>query len=86
MRLVQFLDDHGERGVGAVVDERGVLHRVGGARSVRDLALEVHRAGRSLQATVEQQELTRSSTTTCLFAGAGSTAGTVEDDHCNSWS
>ena len=56
MRLIQFVDGSGARAVGAIVDEAGP-RVVNGATSVRDLALEAHRAGRSLAQTVDAHGL-----------------------------
>lgn len=56
MRLIQFVDRQGARAVGAIVDEDTPRVVVGSA-SVRDLALEAHRAGRSLAETVEAHGL-----------------------------
>lgn len=47
MRLIQFLDGAGKRNVGAIEGD-GAPRVVSGATVVRDLALEAHRAGRSL--------------------------------------
>ena len=56
MRLIQFVDRTGSRAVGAIAD--GAEPRVvRGVESVRDLALEAHRAGRSLAETVEAHGL-----------------------------
>jgi hypothetical protein len=56
MRLIQFVDGAGARGVGAIVD--GASPRtVRKAASVRDLALEAHRGQRSLQSTIEAHGL-----------------------------
>ena len=56
MRLIQFVTTSGERAVGAIV-ETSEPRVVNGATSVRDLALEAHRAGRSLGETVERHGL-----------------------------
>jgi hypothetical protein len=57
MRLIQFLvGDDGDRAVGAIIGD-GAPRVVLGAESVRDLALEANRAGRSLAAEVEAQGL-----------------------------
>lgn len=56
MRLIQFLDSTGKRAVAALsrgADPRIVL----ATTSVRDLALEAHRAGRSLKHNVEAHGL-----------------------------
>lgn len=56
MRLIQFIGSDGGRAVGAIAD--GDAPRVvQGAASVRDLALEAHRGGRSLAATVDTHGL-----------------------------
>jgi len=52
MRLIQFVEMDGARAVGAITDGAGP-RLVRGATNVRDLALEAHRAGRSLAAAVE---------------------------------
>ncbi len=52
MRLIQFASPDGARAVAAISGE-GVPTVVRGAKSVRDLALEAHRTGRRLVATVE---------------------------------
>ncbi len=51
MRLIQFATAEGARAVAAIVDDGGPKI-VRGAGSVRDLALEAHRANRSLVETV----------------------------------
>ncbi len=56
MRLIQFVAPGGARAVAAIVGE-SAPRIVRGASSVRDLALEAHRAGRSLQANVEAHGL-----------------------------
>lgn len=56
MRLIQFADETGSRAVGAIVDGSSPRH-VNSATSVRDLALEAHRSGRSLAETVEAHGL-----------------------------
>jgi hypothetical protein len=56
MRLIQFLGTDGVRAV-AAIGEGGAPRVVQGAASVRDLALEAHRAKRSLAATVETHGL-----------------------------
>ncbi len=56
MRLIQFVERDGERAVGAIVDG-APPRRVESAESVRDLALEAHRNGRTLAATVEAHGL-----------------------------
>jgi hypothetical protein len=56
MRLIQFRDPAGNRAVAAIADGGGP-RVVRTATSVRDLALEAHRAGRSLSETVEAQGL-----------------------------
>ena len=56
MRLIQFAGPDGKRAVGAIVDG-GAPRVVRGAESVRDLALEAHRSGRSLAAAVEAHGL-----------------------------
>ena len=56
MRLIQFVGAGGVRAVGAISDA-GAPRIVRGAISVRDLALEAHRAGTSLAATVEAHGL-----------------------------
>jgi hypothetical protein len=56
MRLIQFRDSAGNRAVAAITDGGGP-RLVRAATSVRDLALEAHRAGRSLSETVEAQGL-----------------------------
>jgi hypothetical protein len=56
MRLIQFVTLEGSRAVGAILGE-GAPRVVEGAASVRDLALESHRAGRSLSETVEAHGL-----------------------------
>jgi hypothetical protein len=56
MRLIQFAGPDGKRAVGAIADG-GAPRVVRGAENVRDLALEAHRAGRSLAATVEAHGL-----------------------------
>lgn len=48
MRLVQFLDDAGQRHVAQVADDGEHLMPVAGSNSVRDLALAAHRAGEPL--------------------------------------
>jgi hypothetical protein len=52
VRLIQFTAGGGARAVGAIVDN-AQPKIVKGATSVRDLALEAHRAEKSLTATVE---------------------------------
>lgn len=52
MRLIQFVETDGSRAVGVISGAGGPL-RVKGATSVRDLALDAHRGGRSLTAEVE---------------------------------
>ncbi|MGH6923892.1 MAG: AraD1 family protein [Propylenella sp.] len=52
MRLIQFAGPDGKRAVGAITDG-GRPRVVRGAESVRDLALDANRSGRSLAATVE---------------------------------
>lgn len=56
MRLIQFVAENGRRSVGAITDGFGP-RVVRGATSVRDLALEAHRAKRSLAETVEAHGL-----------------------------
>jgi len=56
MRLIQFVAPDGARCVAAIVGE-DPPRVVKGATSVRDLALEAHRAKRSLAATVETHGL-----------------------------
>ena len=56
MRLIQFVDQNGERAVGAIVDDKPP-RVVTGAASVRDLALEAHRAGRSLAENIRARGL-----------------------------
>lgn len=57
MRLLQFFGRDGARHVGVIRDDGEDLHSVDGAVSVRDLALEAHRNGRSLRETVEARGL-----------------------------
>jgi hypothetical protein len=57
MRLLQFVGEDGARHVGAVADDDAAPRVVNGAPSVRDLALEAHRRGRSLAATVSARGL-----------------------------
>jgi len=52
MRLIQFVGSDRARAVAAITDG-GAPRVVRGAKSVRDLALEAHRGGQSLIATVE---------------------------------
>lgn len=52
MRLIQFVGSDGARAVAAISGD-GAPRVVSGAASVRDLALEAHRAKRSLAATIE---------------------------------
>jgi hypothetical protein len=54
MRLIQFLKTEGSRAVAAIVDD-GAPREVVGARSVRELALEAHRAGRTLEQIVRHR-------------------------------
>jgi hypothetical protein len=56
MRLIQFVDRSGGRAVGAIIGE-AAPRIVNGAASVRDLALEAQRGGRSLAQTVEAHGL-----------------------------
>jgi hypothetical protein len=56
MRLIQFTERSGTRAVGAILGE-DAPRLVRSAQSVRDLALEAHRAGRSLADTVEAHGL-----------------------------
>jgi hypothetical protein len=56
MRLIQFVTSAGDRAVGAIDDEQRP-RVVQGVASVRDLALEAHRNGRSLAETVEAHGL-----------------------------
>src|SRR5688572_10147374 len=56
MRLIQFRDTAGNRAVAAITDGGGP-RVVRAATSVRDLALEAHRAGRSLSETVKAHDL-----------------------------
>jgi hypothetical protein len=56
MRLIQFQAANGARAVGAIAEGSGP-RVVRGATSVRDLALEAHRGGRSLAATMEAHGL-----------------------------
>jgi hypothetical protein len=56
LRLIQFVGSDGARAVAAISGD-GVPRVVRRAQSVRDLALEAHRAGRSLAATVEAHGL-----------------------------
>jgi hypothetical protein len=56
LRLIQFVGLDGARAVAAISGD-GVPRVVRRAQSVRDLALEAHRAGRSLAATVEAHGL-----------------------------
>jgi hypothetical protein len=56
MRLIQFVDSTGARAVAAIIDDGGP-RIVGRATSVRDLALEAHRARRPLSETVEAHGL-----------------------------
>src|SRR5688572_10992842 len=56
MRLIQFRDAAGNRAVAAITDGGGP-RVVRAATSVRDLALEAHRAGRSLSETVKAHGL-----------------------------
>lgn len=56
MRLIQFVTSAGDRAVGAIDDEQRP-RVVQGAASVRELALEAHRNGRSLSETVEAHGL-----------------------------
>ncbi|SEP79156.1 hypothetical protein SAMN05216548_101502 [Faunimonas pinastri] len=53
MRLIQFRQADGQRRVGALTEGSAAPRIVRNADSVRDLALEAHRSGRSLAATVE---------------------------------
>lgn len=55
MRLIQFRTESGARAVGAIDD--GAPRIVSGATSVRDLALEAHRAKRPLADTVRARGL-----------------------------
>jgi hypothetical protein len=52
MRLLQFVDKNGRRAIGAIIGD-SAPRIVKDAASVRDLALEAHRGGRSLADTVE---------------------------------
>lgn len=56
MRLIQFVTESGRRAVGAIAGGSGP-RIVNSATSVRDLALEAHRSGRSLAETVEAHGL-----------------------------
>ncbi len=56
MRLIQFVASGGARAVAAIADGSNP-QIVRGAESVRDLALEAHRSGRSLEASVETHGL-----------------------------
>jgi hypothetical protein len=56
MRLIQFVASGGARAVAAIADGSGP-RIVRGAESVRDLALEANRSGRSLEASVEAHGL-----------------------------
>jgi hypothetical protein len=56
MRLIQFKTSGSARAVAAIADGSGP-RIVRGATSVRDLALEAHRSGRSLRANVEAHGL-----------------------------
>jgi hypothetical protein len=56
LRLIQFVGSEGARAVAAISGD-GVPRVVRRAQSVRDLALEAHRAGRGLAATVEAHGL-----------------------------
>lgn len=67
MRLIQFVTASGDRAVGAIAD--GEAPRiVNGATSVRDLALEAHRAGASLANTVQAHGLGEAIDYDALFA------------------
>ena len=57
MRLIQYLDATGQRAVGAIDGSAEVPRSVKDASTVRGLALEAHRAGRSLAATVQAHGL-----------------------------
>jgi hypothetical protein len=48
LRIIQFVDDAGQRAVAALADEESSYRRVD-ARSTRELALDAYRAGRSLK-------------------------------------
>lgn len=56
MRLIQFLSREGERRVAAILDD-GAPRRVRDTATVRQLALEAHRAGHGLHAEVERRGL-----------------------------
>jgi hypothetical protein len=56
VRLIQFAAPDGARAVAAIVGEAGP-RIVRGAKTVRDLALEAHRAKRNLAATIEAHGL-----------------------------
>src|ERR1044072_8980515 len=56
MRLIQFTTPSGGRAVGAISNNSGP-RVVKGATSVRDLALEASRSGKSLEATVNAHGL-----------------------------
>ena len=53
MRLIQFVTPAGARAVGSITDDSDDPRMVKGVTSVRDLALEAHRSGRSLAETVD---------------------------------
>lgn len=53
MRLVQFLDENHKRQVGVVQEDGATLAVLAETTTVRDLALNAHRQGQSLEAAVE---------------------------------
>jgi hypothetical protein len=68
MRLIQFMTPEGGRAVGAISNGSGP-HVVRNAASVRDLALEAHRARRSLAETVEAHGLGEAVDYDAIIAG-----------------
>ena len=67
MRLIQFVTETGGRAVGAITDGSGP-RVVNAASTVRELALEAHRAKRSLAETVEKHGLGEPVDYDALFA------------------
>lgn len=54
MRLVQFLDDAGQRRVGIVAEDGDQILPLDGSHTVRELALAAHRAQQTLPAFINQ--------------------------------